>query len=49
LAGGQSGHPLSRHYDDYLPDWQAVRYRAMRMDRRVIEAGAIGRLALVPE
>ena len=22
---GQSGHPLSRHYDDFLQDWQQVR------------------------
>jgi len=37
LSTGQSGHFLSSHYDDYLSDWQAVRYRPMRLDA---QAGA---------
>jgi len=45
-AVGESGHPLSPHYDDFLSDWQAVRHRKMRMDRAEIEKGAIGRLTL---
>lgn len=32
LSTGQSGHFLSAHYDDFLSDWQAVRYRPMRME-----------------
>jgi hypothetical protein len=40
---------LSRHYDDFLPDWRAVRHRKMRMERREIENGAIGRLRLTPQ
>ncbi len=32
LSTGQSGHFLSSHYDDYLSDWQAVRYRPMRLE-----------------
>jgi penicillin amidase len=47
-AVGQSGHFLSRHYDDFLEDWRTVRHRKMRMDRTAIEAGAIGRLQLTP-
>ncbi len=47
-AVGASGHPLSPHYDDFLADWRAVRYRSMTLDRRRIESGAIGRLRLVP-
>ncbi len=47
-AGGQSGHFLSPHYDDYLADWQAVRYRPMRMDRDVIEAAGATTLRLEP-
>jgi penicillin amidase len=47
-AVGQSGHFLSRHYDDSLPDWQNVRHRRMRMDRTDIEKGAIGHLYLTP-
>jgi penicillin amidase len=48
-AVGQSGHFLSRHYDDFLDDWRAVAGRPMRMDRAEIESGAIGRLRLAPE
>jgi penicillin amidase len=47
-AVGESGHFLSKHYDDYLPDWQAVKHRPMRMDRKEMEKGAIGTLRLVP-
>ena len=47
-AVGQSGHFLSSHYDDFLPDWRNVRYRRMRMERTDIERGALGRLRLVP-
>jgi penicillin amidase len=46
-AVGQSGHFLSRHYDDFQGDWQAVRHRPMRMDRAAIERGAVGTLRLV--
>jgi penicillin amidase len=47
-ALGESGHPLSRHYDDFLSDWSAVKHRRMRIDRADIERGATGRLRLVP-
>ena len=45
---GQSGHPLSPHYDDFLPAWRAVRHAPMRMMRPDIERDAIGRLRLNP-
>jgi penicillin G amidase len=47
-AVGQSGHFLSKHYDDFLPDWRNVTHKKMRMERSDIEAGAIGRLRLTP-
>jgi len=47
-AVGESGHFLSKHYDDYLRDWQQVRHRPMRMNRDDIERGAIGHLTLTP-
>jgi penicillin amidase len=47
-AVGQSGHFLSPHYADFLPDWRAVKHRPMRMTREAIELGAIGHLKLVP-
>jgi penicillin amidase len=45
---GQSGHPLSPHYDDFLPAWKAVRHLPMRMDRADIERASIGTLRLNP-
>jgi penicillin amidase len=48
-AVGESGHPLSSHYDDFLADWQAVRYRKMRMERAEIAKNAIGTVRLIPE
>jgi penicillin amidase len=45
---GQSGHFLSRHYDDALEDWRAVRHRRMRTNRGEIEQGAVGTLTLRP-
>lgn len=47
-AVGESGHFLSKHYDDFLNDWQAVRHRKMRMNRDEIDRGAIGHLRLTP-
>jgi penicillin amidase len=47
-AIGESGHFLSRHYDDFLSDWRAVQHKKMRMDRAQIEGGAIGHLRLTP-
>lgn len=46
---GESGHPLSRHYDDFLSDWQKVRHRRMRIERADVEKEALGRLRLTPE
>ncbi len=48
-AVGQSGHPLSSRYDDFLKDWQAVAHRPMRIERQAIERDAIGTLRLVPK
>ncbi|MGE0448244.1 MAG: penicillin acylase family protein [Vicinamibacterales bacterium] len=48
-AVGQSGHFLSRHYDDFLDDWMQVRYRKMRMERRDVDAQSLGHLRLTPE
>jgi penicillin amidase len=47
-AVGQSGHPQSHHYDDFLSDWHAVKHRAMRIERADIERGRMGRLKLTP-
>ena len=47
-AVGESGHPFSSHYDDFMEDWRAVKHQRMRLDRAEIERGAIGRLRLIP-
>ena len=46
---GQSGHFLSPHYDDYLKDWAAVRYRPMRFTREAVERDARATLRLMPK
>ncbi len=48
LAIGQSGHFLSPHYDDYLADWSALRYRPMRLRRATVEAAGRHALRLLP-
>jgi penicillin amidase len=48
-AVGQSGHPQSRHYDDFLEDWRTLKHRPMRMERAEVERGAVGKLRLVPK
>jgi penicillin amidase len=47
-AVGQSGHPQSPHYDDFLSDWHDVKHRAMRIERTDVERSAAGFLRLVP-
>jgi penicillin G amidase len=47
-AVGESGHPLSPHYADFLGDWHDVKHRRMRMERVDIERGAVGHLTLRP-
>jgi penicillin amidase len=49
LAIGQSGHLLSSHYDDYLEDWQAMRYRPMRFERATVLRDQEAVLRLEPE
>lgn len=46
---GQSGHVLSRYYDDFLADWREVRHRKMRMERAEFEKNALGTLELRTE
>lgn len=48
LAIGQSGNPLSPHYDDYLEDWGAARYRPMRIERTAVLRDQAAVLRLEP-
>ncbi|MGE0703915.1 MAG: penicillin acylase family protein [Vicinamibacterales bacterium] len=40
-AVGQSGHFLSPHYDDFLPDWRSVGYRSMKIGKERERGGTL--------
>ncbi|PTX55972.1 penicillin amidase [Litoreibacter ponti] len=48
LSTGQSGHPLSRHYDDLGVLWRRGEYIPMSLDPELARAGALGITKLVP-
>lgn len=48
IATGQSGHPLSRHYDDLSELWRRGEYVPMAMDPDLVRAGAVGVTRLFP-
>jgi len=45
---GQSGHPLSRHYDDLGDLWRRGEYIPMSLDPELARAAAVGTTHLVP-
>lgn len=47
-ATGQSGHPLSRHYDDLGELWRRGEYVPMTLDPELARAGNIGVTVLTP-
>jgi penicillin amidase len=46
---GQSGHPLSRHYDDLGELWRRGEYTPMSLDPELARAAAVGITRLIPE
>ena len=48
IAGGQSGNPFSRHYDDLVAKWSQGAYVPMVTDRAAIEAKFHETLTLTP-
>lgn len=46
---GQSGHPASRHYDDFIKPWLRVEHHPMLFERATIEENAAGTLHLRPK
>jgi penicillin amidase len=48
IATGQSGHPLSRHYDDLGELWRRGEYIPMSLDPDLARAAAVGTTRLVP-
>ena len=48
VSTGQSGHPLSRHYDDMAELWRRGEYVGMSLDPALARAGAAGITHLEP-
>ena len=48
LSTGQSGHPLSRHYDDLGELWRRGEYIPMSLDPELARAAAVGITHLSP-
>lgn len=48
IPTGQSGHPLSRHYDDLGELWRRGEYIPMTLDPDLARAAAVGVTTLVP-
>ncbi|MEM8731868.1 MAG: penicillin acylase family protein, partial [Pseudomonadota bacterium] len=48
ISTGQSGHPLSRHYDDLAQLWRRGEYIPMTLDAELARAAAVGITTLTP-
>ncbi|MDR7126497.1 penicillin acylase family protein [Pseudotabrizicola sp. 4114] len=48
ISTGQSGHPLSRHYDDLGERWRRGDYVPMSLDPELARAAAVGSTMLTP-
>ncbi|MFN3273483.1 MAG: penicillin acylase family protein [Paracoccus sp. (in: a-proteobacteria)] len=48
ISTGQSGHPLSRHYDDLAGLWRRGEYIGMSLDPALARAASVGTTTLIP-
>jgi penicillin amidase len=48
LSVGQSGHPMHRHYDDFINPWRFFEYHPNNWERSALESGEIELLRLEP-
>ncbi|TRD19036.1 penicillin acylase family protein [Palleronia caenipelagi] len=48
ISTGQSGHPLSRHYEDLGERWRRGEYIPMTLDPVLARAGSVGTMTLNP-
>lgn len=48
ISTGQSGKPLSSHYEDYAEPWRDGQYLPMLTDRAAVEEDALGTRVLRP-
>jgi penicillin amidase len=46
---GQSGHPMHRHYDDFIDPWRFFEYHPSNWDRASVESGDFDLLTLEPK
>ena len=46
---GQSGHPASKHYDDFIKPWLKVEHHPQLFERAMVEENAAGTLRMVPK
>jgi len=46
---GQSGHPASKHYDDFIKPWLRVEHHPMLFEREMIEQNTEGTLRMKPK
>jgi penicillin amidase len=49
ISTGQSGHPLSRHYDNLGERWRRGEYIPMSLDTELARAAAVGYTVLTPK
>ncbi|MCY4304676.1 MAG: penicillin acylase family protein [Aestuariivita sp.] len=48
ISTGQSGHPLSRHYDDLAQLWRRGDYITMSLDEELARAASVGITLMLP-
>jgi penicillin amidase len=48
ISTGESGHPVSRHYDDLAALWRRSEYLPMSLDPALARAGAVGVTRIEP-
>ncbi|MDF1718413.1 MAG: penicillin acylase family protein, partial [Antarcticimicrobium sp.] len=49
ISTGQSGHFLSRHYDDLAQLWRRGEYIPMSLDTELARAASVGVTRLIPQ
>ena len=49
ISTGQSGHPLSRHYDDLAILWRRGDYIPMNLDEELARAASVGTTVISPQ
>ncbi len=47
-APGQSGHPASKHYDDFIKPWLHIEHHPMLFDHEIIDEQAARKLRMIP-